>query len=91
MNFYDTAKVDDLFDGKTINMLESFKSFNQSEGILVSIFSLLICFIMSILTYQFIFNEQFRTFPINEILKFKTQTGWEISPEFLEISVYKRG
>ena len=71
VNFYDTAKVDDLFDGKTINMLESFKSFNQSEGILVSIFSLLICFIMSILTYQFIFNEQFRTFPINEILKFK--------------------
>ena len=71
MNFYDTAKVDDLFDGKTINMLESFKSINQSEGILVSIFSLLICFIMSILTYQFIFNEQFRTFPINEILKFK--------------------
>lgn len=71
VNFYDTAKVDDLFDGKTINMLESFKSFNQSEGILVSIFSLLICFIMSILTYQFIFNEQFRTFPIDEILKFK--------------------
>lgn len=71
VNFYDTAKVDDLFDGKTINMLESFKSFNQSEGILVSIFSLLICFIMSVLTYQFIFNEQFRTFPINEILKFK--------------------
>ena len=26
---------------------------------------------MSVLTYQFIFNEQFRTFPINEILKFK--------------------
>ena len=26
---------------------------------------------MSILTYQFIFNEQFRTFPINEILKFE--------------------
>ena len=71
VNFYDNAKVDDLFDGKTINMLESFKSFIQSEGILVSIFSLLICFIMSILTYQFIFNEQFRTFPINEILKFK--------------------
>ena len=71
VSFYDTAKVDDLFDGKTINMLESFKSFNQSEGILVSIFSLLICFIMSILTYQFIFNEQFRTFPIDEILKFK--------------------
>lgn len=71
VNFYDTAKVDDIFDGKTINMLESFKSFNQSEGILVSIFSLLVCFIMSILTYQFIFNEQFRTFPINEILKFE--------------------
>lgn len=71
VSFYDTAKVDDLFDGKTINMLESYKSFNQLEGILVSIFSLLICFIMSILTYQFIFNEQFRTFPINEILKFK--------------------
>lgn len=71
VNFYDTAKVDDLFDGKTINMLESFKSFNQSEGILVLVLSLLICFIMSILSYQFIFNEQFRTFPINEILKFK--------------------
>lgn len=71
VNFYDTAKVDDLFDGKTINMLESFKSFNQSEGILVSIFSILLCFIMSVLTYQFIFNEQFRTFPINEILKFE--------------------
>ena len=71
VNFYDTAKVDDLFDGKTINMIESFKSFNQSEGILVSIFSILICFIMSVLTYQFIFNEQFRTFPFNEILKFK--------------------
>lgn len=71
VNFYDTAKVDDLFDGKTINMLESFKSFNQSEGILVLALSLLICFIMSILSYQFIFNEQFRTFPINEILKFK--------------------
>lgn len=71
VNFYDAAKVDDLFDGKTINMLESFKSFNQSEGILVSIFSILLCFIMSVLTYQFIFNEQFRTFPINEILKFK--------------------
>jgi len=71
VNFYDTAKVDDLFDGKTLNMLESFKSFNQSEGILVSIFSILLCFIMSVLTYQFIFNEQFRTFPFNEILKFK--------------------
>lgn len=71
VNFYDTAKVDDLFDGKTINMLESFKSFNQSEGILVSIFSILLCFIMSVITYQFIFNEQFRTFPINEILKFE--------------------
>lgn len=71
VNFYDTAKVDDLFDGKTLNMLESFKSFNQSEGILVSIFSIFLCFIMSVLTYQFIFNEQFRTFPINEILKFK--------------------
>lgn len=71
VNFYDTAKVDDLFDGKIINMLENFKSFNQSEGILVSIFSILLCFIMSVLTYQFIFNEQFRTFPINEILKFK--------------------
>ena len=71
VNFYDTAKVDNLFDGKTLNMLESFKSFNQSEGILVSIFSILLCFIMSVLTYQFIFNEQFRTFPINEILKFK--------------------
>ena len=71
VNFYDTAKVDDLFDGKTLNMLESFKSFNKSEGILVSIFSILLCFIMSVLTYQFIFNEQFRTFPINEILKFK--------------------
>lgn len=71
VNFYDTAKVDDLFDGKTINMLESFKSFNQSEGILVSIFSIFLCFIMSVLTYQFIFNDQFRTFPINEILKFE--------------------
>ena len=71
VNFYDTAKVDDLFDGKTLNMLESFKSFNQSEGILVSIFSILLCFIMSVLTYQFIFNEQFRTFSFNEILKFK--------------------
>ena len=71
VNFYDTAKVDDLFDGKTINMLESFKSFNQSEGILVSIFSILLCFIMFVITYQFIFNEQFRTFPINEILKFE--------------------
>lgn len=71
VNFYDTAKVDDLFDGKTINMLESFKSFNQLEGILVSIFSIFLCFIMSVITYQFIFNEQFRTFPINEILKFE--------------------
>lgn len=71
VNFYDTAKVDDLFDGKTLNMLESFKSFNRSQGIFVSIFSILLCFIMSVLTYQFIFNEQFRTFPINEILKFK--------------------
>ena len=70
-NFYDTAKVDNLFDGKTMNMIQSFKDFNKSEGILVSIFSILLCFIMSVLTYQFIFNEQFRTFPINEILKFK--------------------
>ena len=71
VNFYDTAKVDNLFDGKTVNMIKSFKDFNKSEGILVSIFSILLCFIMSVLTYQFIFNEQFRTFPINEILKFK--------------------
>ena len=58
VNFYDTAKVDDLFDGKTLNMLESFKSFNKSEGILVSIFSILLCFIMSVLTYQFISSSR---------------------------------
>lgn len=71
VNFYDTAKVDNLFDGKTINMLESFKSFNRLEGIVIVIFSFIICLIMVVLTYQFIFNEQFRTFPINEIFEFQ--------------------